>query len=135
MLHPNIHMDKNENVWQHRSKEACLCTSGVSGVDDAQDSRLAVLLSRQVSTLQLLDVQRPAISLIQVVVDVHALELGNCCRVEWVLRDGDHHTCPGPALAGHQQLQDALETADNIRGLLHIHICIDIPEQWLATFF
>lgn len=71
-----------------------------------------MLLGCQVGSLQLLDVQGPAISLVQVVVDMHALQLGDGCRVERVLRDGNHYTRPGPALAGHQQLQDALKAAE-----------------------
>lgn len=86
------------------SEHVRFSTGGVSRVYDAQDSGLAVLLGCQVSSLQLLDVQRPAISLVQVVVDMDALQLGDGCRVEWVLGDRNHDACPGPALAGYQQL-------------------------------
>ena len=85
-------------------------TSGISGVDDAQDSGLAVLLGCEVSSVQFFNVQCPAVGFIQIVVNVHCLQLWDGCRVEWVLRDGNHHTCPGPAFTRHQQLQNALQT-------------------------
>lgn len=86
-------------------------TCGVPWVDDAEHPGLAVLLGRQVGPLQLLDVQGPAVGLVQVVVDVHGLQLWDGGRVQRVLRDGDHHARPGPALTWNQQLQDALQTA------------------------
>lgn len=50
-------------------------TRGVPGVDDAEDSGLAVLLGCLVGSLQFLRVQSPAVGFIQVVVDLHSLQL------------------------------------------------------------
>ncbi len=95
-------------------------TCGVSGIDDAEDSGMTVPLGGKVSSLQLLSIQCPAISLIQVVVDVHCLQLCDSCRVQRVLWDGNHHACPGTAPTGYEQLQDALETKDKKD---EIHVC------------
>lgn len=92
-------------VWPPLTEPTC----GVPGVDDAEDSGLAVLLGCLVGSLQLLSVQSPAVGFVQVVVHLHGLQLRDGSGVERILRDGDHHACPGQALTRHQQLQDALE--------------------------
>lgn len=75
-----------------------------------------MLLGCPVGPLQLLGVQGPAVGFIQVVVDLHRLQLRDGSGVERVLRDGNHHAGPGRALTRHQQLQDALEREDRQEG-------------------
>lgn len=83
-------------------------TGGVSGVDDAEDSGLAVLFSSLVCSVELVDIQSPAVVLVQVVIDLHCAQFSDGGRVQRVLRDGDHHPCTVSAFARHQQLQDGL---------------------------
>lgn len=75
-----------------------------------------MLLGCLVGSLQFLSVQSPAVGFIQVVVNLHRLQLCDGSGVERILRDGDHHACPRWALTRHQQLQDALEREDREKG-------------------
>lgn len=88
-------------------------TGRVAWIDDADDSGVTVLLGSLVGSVELVDIQGPAVVLVQVVVDLNGLHLRDGCRVQGVLRNGDHHTAPGPALARHQHLQDALRSDEN----------------------
>lgn len=84
-------------------------TSGVSGVDDAQDSGVAVRPGFIQGVLQLADVQAPALLFIQVVVDLHCSQFGQSGRVEGILGDGDHHARAGRTFAAREQFQHGLE--------------------------
>lgn len=89
--------------------DLCGVTGGIPGVDDAECPGGAELLGAQIRSLQLLYVQGPAAVLVQVVVDVHGVQLWEGSGVQRVLRDGDQHPRPAAALPRHQQLQDALQ--------------------------
>lgn len=78
-------------------------TSGVSRVDDAQGSGVAVRPGLVQGTLQLADVQTPALVFIQVVVDLHCPQFCQSSRVERILGYGDHDACAGRAVAAHKQ--------------------------------
>lgn len=84
-------------------------TGGVSRVDDAQGSGVAVAPGLIQSTLQLTDVQAPALLLIQVIIDLHGAQFGQRSRVQRVLGYGDHDAGAARTLATHQQLQHGLE--------------------------
>lgn len=84
-------------------------TGGVPRVDDAEDAGVAVLPGLGDSSLQLWDVQAPAVVLVQVVIDLHGPQVGQGGRVQRVLGDGDQHSRPGAAFSSHQQLQNGLE--------------------------
>lgn len=92
-------------------------TGGVSGVDDAEDSRLAVLFSSLVRSVELVNIQCPAVVLIQVVIDLHGAQLGDGGGVKRVLRDGDHHPGTVATFTGDQQLQNALRNANQHIGV------------------
>lgn len=79
-------------------------TGGVSRVDDAQGSGAAVSPGLIQGALQLADVQTPALFFIQVIVDLHGTQFGQCSRVQRVLRYGDHDACASRTLATHKQL-------------------------------
>ena len=83
-------------------------TSGVSGVDDAEDAGIAVLSGCVDGSLELSDIQTPTLVLVQVVTDLHGTQVRQGGRVQRVLRDGDHHSCAITTLATHQQLQHGL---------------------------
>lgn len=83
-------------------------TGGVSGVDDAEDSRLAVLFSSLVRSVELVNIQRPAVVFVKVVIDLHGTQLRDGGGVKRVLRDGDHHPGTVTTFTRHQQLQNAL---------------------------
>lgn len=80
-----------------------IVTSGVSRVDDAQGPGVAVRPGLFHSTLQLADVQTPALLFIQVIVDLHRSQFCQSSRVERILGNGDHDACAGGALATHKQ--------------------------------
>lgn len=84
-------------------------TSGVARVDDTQRTRVAVATRLTQCTVKLGHVQRPGAFLVQVVIHLHCAQLCQCGRVEWVLGDGNEHTCACVALASHQQLQHRLQ--------------------------
>lgn len=50
-------------------------TSGVSRVDDAQDTRIAVLLGCIECSAELFDIQTPTIVLVQVVTNLHGIQV------------------------------------------------------------
>lgn len=83
-------------------------TCGVPGVDDAEDAWVAVLPGLGDGPPQLRHIQAPAVVLVQVVVDLHSGQVGQCGRVQRVLGDGYHHTGACVAFAAHQQLQHGL---------------------------
>lgn len=83
-------------------------TGGVSGVDDAQGSRVAVASGLIQSALQLGDVKAPALILIKVIVDLHSAQFGQCGRIQGVLRYGDHDARTRGTFSTHQQLQHGL---------------------------
>lgn len=94
----------------------CLCltskpdvTGGVSRVYDAQGSGVAVCAGLIQGTLQLTDVQTPALLFIQVIVDLHSSQFSQSSRVQWILGNGDHDACTGRAIAAHEQFQHGLE--------------------------
>lgn len=60
-------------------------------------------------SLELCNIQTPAVVLIQVVIDLHGPQVSQGGRVQRVLGDGDQDSCSGTALASHQQLQHGLE--------------------------
>lgn len=91
-------------------------TGGISGVDDAEDSGLAVLFSSLVRSVELVDVQRPAVVFIQVVIDLHGTQLGDCGWVKRVLRDGDHYPCAVTTFTRHQQLQNGLKDKNKLKN-------------------
>lgn len=91
-------------------------TRGVSGVDDAEDSGLAVLFSDLVRSVELVDVQRPAVVLVQVVIDLHGAQLGDGSGVKRVLRDGDHHPRTVTTFTHHQELQHGLRNTNESWG-------------------
>lgn len=84
-------------------------TSGVSRVDNAENTRAAVLPGFCHGSLELCNIQTPAVVLIQVVIDLHGPQVSQGGRVQRVLGDGDQDSCSGTALARHQQLQHGLE--------------------------
>lgn len=61
------------------------------------------------SSLQLCNIQTPAVVLIQVVIDLHGPQVSQGGRVQRVLGDGDQDSGSAPALPSHQQLQNGLE--------------------------
>lgn len=83
-------------------------TGGVSRVDDAEDPRVAALPGLGDGSLELRDIQAPAVVLVQVVVDLHGPQVGQGGRVQGVLGNGDQHSRSVAALSGHQQLQNGL---------------------------
>lgn len=83
-------------------------TGGVSRVDDAQRSGAAVAPRLIQGTLQLANVQTPALLFVQIIVDLHRPEFGQRGRVQRILRDGDHDARARRALATHEQLQHRL---------------------------
>lgn len=87
-------------------------TCGVSRVDNAENTRVAVLPGFGNSPLQLCDIQAPAVVLIQVVIYLYGPQVGQGGRVQGILGDGDQHSRSGPTLASHQQLQNGLEQGD-----------------------
>lgn len=87
-------------------------TGGVSRVDDTEDAGAAVLPGFGDSSLELWNIQTPAVVLIQVVIDLHGSQVGQGGRVQRVLGDGDQHPRPGAAFASHQQLQNGLERGE-----------------------
>lgn len=84
-------------------------TCGVPGVDDTQHLGVTVVFGLPQGPPELVDVQGPAVLLVQVVVHLDGVQLRDDCRVEGVLRDGDHHPRPGLAAPGNQDLQDCLQ--------------------------
>lgn len=78
-------------------------TGGVSRVYDAQGSGVAVCPGLIQGTLQLTDVQTPALLFIQVIVDLHRSQFCQSSRVQWILGNGDHDACTGRTLAAHEQ--------------------------------
>ena len=87
-------------------------TSGVSRVDDAQGSGVAVAPGFIQGALQLADVHTPALFFIKVIVDLQGAQFGQRGRVQRILRYGDHDARTGRALAAHQQLQHGLKEQD-----------------------
>lgn len=87
-------------------------TGGVSRVDDAQGSRVAVAPGLIQGPLQLTDVQTPALLLVEVIVDLNRVQLGQSGRVQRILGDGDHDARARRTLAAHQQLQHGLQVQD-----------------------
>lgn len=83
-------------------------TGRVSRVDDAQRSGAAVAPRLIQGTLQLANVQTPALLFVQIIVDLHRPEFGQRGRVQRILRDGDHDARACRALATHEQLQHRL---------------------------
>lgn len=83
-------------------------TGGVPGVDDAERAGAAVVARLAQRAPQLRHVERPGTLLIQVVVHLHRVELGQRGGVEWILRGGDKHARARATLAGYQQLQHRL---------------------------
>lgn len=78
-------------------------TGGVSRVYDAQGSGVAVCPGLIQGTLQLADVQAPALLFIQVIVDLHRSQFCQSSGVQRILGNGDHDACTGRAIAAHQQ--------------------------------
>lgn len=84
-------------------------TGGVPRVDDAENAGVAVLPGFSHGSLELWNIQTPAVVLIQVVVDLHGPQVGQGGRVQRVLGDGDHHAGSAAAFTSRQQLQNVLE--------------------------
>lgn len=95
-----------------QKKKASNFTRGVSRVDDAQGSGIAVASSLVQGALQLADVQTPALFLIKVIVDLHSAQFGERSWVQGILRYGDHDACTGRTFPTHQQLQHGLKVQD-----------------------
>lgn len=100
-------------------------TGGVSGVDDAQGSGVAVRAGLVQGALQLADVQTPALVFIQVIVDLHRPQFSQRRRVERILGDGDHDACTGGAIAADEQFQHGLEESHTPDRTLLL-----IPDPW-----
>lgn len=87
-------------------------TGGVSRVNNTENTRVAVLPGFSDGSLQLCDIQTPAVVLVQVVIDLHSPQVSQGGRVQRVLGDGDQDSGSATALASHQQLQNGLEQTD-----------------------
>lgn len=75
-------------------------------------------------SLQLRNIQTPAVVLIQVVIHLHGPQVGQGGRVQGVLGDGDQDSGSGAALASHQQLQDGLQRGEKLMRKLITHQCV-----------
>lgn len=87
-------------------------TGGVSRVDNTENTRVAVLPGFCDSSLELCNIQTPAVVLIQVVIDLHGPQVSQGGWVQRVLGDGDQDSGSVTALASHQQLQNGLVQGD-----------------------
>lgn len=79
----------------------CWRTSGVSGVDDAEDTGIAVLPRCVEGLPELSHVQTPTLVFIQVVINLHGTQVCQRGGVQRVLGDGDHDTRTGRTLTAH----------------------------------
>lgn len=62
-------------VSSHKQSTIARHTCGVSGVDDAEDTGIAVLPGFSESSPELCNIQTPTIILVQVVVDLHRVQV------------------------------------------------------------
>lgn len=106
-----------------RQRRRCRCrrcgqvTCGVSGVDDAEDARVAVLPGLGDGPPELRHVQTPAVFLVQVVVDLHCGQFSQGGRIQRVLWYRYHHAGAGAAFAAHQQLQHGLGQEEEVDAM------------------
>lgn len=72
-------------------------------------------------SLELRNIQTPAVVLIQVIIDLHGPQVSQRGRVQRVLGDGDEDSRSATALASHQQLQNGLEQGDKWLKVIRKH--------------